>query len=272
MSLCQCILIVLILYTLQGVTLSLFESLSLFLASNGATWKQQSIWSLVMYPFTMKLLWAPLIDVLYIRQLGRRQTWLLPVLVLLGIILIVLSFYLEGLIADLRVIELTMIFFLIIFLTATQDICVDGWALTLFASSDVVWQSIAQTIGQPLGSFLGSPILLIFESANMTNQLSRQPLGMPAQPYGLFTLGQFLRFWGVMFFVVTIAVTIVFHKQRRHTDDDDDDRARLSLFDTYMYCVRLFKKKCFRQAMLILIGPHVGYAATSTMTFLVLIR
>ena len=271
MSLCQCILLVLTLYTLQGVTLSLFESLTLFLASKNATWTQQSIWSLVMYPFTVKLLWAPLIDVLYIRQLGRRQTWLLPVLVLLGIILIVLSFYLEELIEDLRVIELTMIFFVIIFLTATQDICVDGWALTLFASSDVVWQSIAQSIGQPLGSFLGSPILLIFESANMTNQLIRQPLGMPLQSFGLFTLGQFLRFWGVMFFAVTVLVTIIVLKQRRHSDDDEN-RTRLSLLDTYLYCLKLFKKKCFRQATLILIGPNVGYAATSTMTSLVLIR
>jgi MFS transporter, PAT family, solute carrier family 33 (acetyl-CoA transportor), member 1 len=246
----------------------------LYLASNDASWKQQGILSFIMYPFSAKLLWAPLLDVVYIRRLGRRQTWLLPILILLGIMFIVLSFNFESLLAQVRVTELTIIFFFIILFTTTQDICVDGWALSLFSSSNTVWQSITQMIGQPLGSFLGSSILLTFESSKMSNLLVRQPLGMALQSYGLFTLGQFIRFWGIMFLVVACIVAIFFHMQRHSSNSsyNDYDRVEFKLVDTYFYIIKLFKKKCFRQATLILIGPHMGYAATSAMTLVMLIR
>ena len=260
---------------LQGITLALCEVMPLYLASFGATWKEQGTLSFIMYPFTVKLLWAPLIDVFYLKKLGRRQTWLLPVLVLLGVILVILSFYFEKLLVGLEIFKLTMIFFVIMFLTATQDICVDGWALTLFSSSNLVWQSICQSVGQPIGSFLGSPILLTFESANMTNRLFRRPFGLPEQSYGLFTLGDFLRFWGVMFLVVVLIVMIFFRRGRMNNDEKskkEEEELDLNLSDTYFYVVRLFQKKCFQQAILILIGPHFGYAATASMTFLVLIK
>jgi PAT family acetyl-CoA transporter-like MFS transporter 1 len=157
------------------------------------------------------------------------------------------------------------------FLTATQDICVDGWALTLFGSSNVIWQSISQMIGQPLGGFLGSPVLLTFESANMTNRLIRQPLGIADQPYGLFTLAQFVRFWGILFLITTCALTFLFREQEQNNKKKNNDD-HLNLLQTYLYSVRLFKKKCFRQLLLILIGPHIGYAATAAMTYVILIR
>ena len=265
----QAITIVIVLYMVQGMTLSLCEVIPLYLASFGATWKQQGILSFVMYPFTVKLLWAPFVDVLYIKKLGRRQTWLLPVLFFLGIIFLVLSFYFEQMLMQLRVFQLTTVLFFITLLIATQDICVDGWALSLFSSSNVIWQSISQTIGQPLGSFLGSPLLLTFESANMTNRLIRQPLGLPLQTYGLFTLAQFLRFWGIVFLLITIGVIFLF-RQQRHLHEENVNN--LKLVQTYVYVVKLFRKKTFQRSIWILLGPNFGYAATSAMSFLVLIK
>ncbi|UJR14505.1 hypothetical protein I4U23_001501 [Adineta vaga] len=272
-ALWKCILVVLVLYILQGVTIGMIDIMPLYLASNGATWKQQGMLSFVMYPFSVKLLWAPLIDVFYIRRLGRRQTWLLPVQILVGIILIILSFYFEQLIEQLRLTTLTMIFFFIVVLIATQDICVDGWALTLFSSSNIIWQSISQMIGQPFGTFLGTSILLTFESANMTNKLIRQPFGIALQSHGLFTLAQFVRFWGIMFLITTLIVTIVFRKHHQKTNAIDklENRSNLNLFDTYMYVIRLFKKKNFLQLLYLIMGPHFGYAATSAMTYVMLI-
>jgi PAT family acetyl-CoA transporter-like MFS transporter 1 len=263
-----------LLYILQGVTLGLAGVVPLYLTSFGATWKQLSILSLIGYPFTVKLLWAPLVDVFYIRWLGRRRTWLLPVQIMLGVTFIILSFHLEFLLVQLRVTVLTVVFFFVIFLTATQDICVDGWALTLFSSSDSIWQSISQMIGQPLGGFLGGPVLLTFESANMTNRLIRQPLGIDTRPYGLFTLAQFLRFWGILFLVIACAITLLFREQQQNTNTNKKENKdeHLNLLETYLYIVKLFKKKCFRQLLPILIGPYVGDAATSAMTFVTLIR
>ena len=268
-----CIVIVLTFYILQGVAISLVDVLPLYLVSFSATWKEQGTFSFVMYPFSLKLLWAPLIDVFYIRRLGRRQTWLLPIQVLVGITLIAISFHLESLLIQLRVTELAVIFFFVIFLIATQDVCVDGWALTLFTSSNVVWQSISQMIGQPLGAFFGSSILLIFESANQTNRFIRQPLGIPTQSYGLFTLPQFVRFWGVAFLVVACTVSMFFREPKGNANNNEEENVQTSvtLRETYWYVVRLFKKKCFRQFLVVLVCSHIGYAATSYMTYLTLI-
>jgi cbb3-type cytochrome oxidase subunit 3 len=157
---------------------------------------------------------------------------------------------------------------------ATQDICVDGWSLTFFGSANIIWQSISQMIGQPFGGFLGSQILLTFESANMTNRLIRQPFGMADQPYGLFTLAQFLRFWGVIFFITTAAVTFLFREKRQNINNKEKNHPadHFNLLGTYLYIIRLFKKKCFRQLLVILLGSHIGFVATSSMTFVILIR
>jgi hypothetical protein len=108
----------------------------------------------------------------------------------------------------------------------------------------------------------------------MTNKLIRYPLGIAAQSYGLFTLEQFVRFLGIMFLITTCAVTILFRQQKENikTDKNDHSNGHLNLLDTYMYIVKLFKKKCFRQFLIVLIGPHIGYAATGAMTYVTLIR
>jgi PAT family acetyl-CoA transporter-like MFS transporter 1 len=263
------ILVTLVLYLLQGVILGLSNSVTIYLTSAKATYNQQGTYSFVHYPFSLKLIWAPIIDVFYIRRLGRRQTWLLPIQVTLGIGLIVLSFFIESLIFDLHIVVLTISWFFIIFLTASQDVCVDGWALTLFATSNVVWQSTSQTIGQTFGRFLGSSFLLTFESANFTNRYIRQPLSLRMQDTGLFTLAQFVRFWGIAFLVVTCIVAFLF---RQRAPDQNERKNKLKFIETYLSIIKLFKKKCMLQLAFILIISPFGYAATEYMTDIALVR
>jgi len=262
------ILVTLVLYVLQGVVLGLSTSVPLFLLSAGASWKQQGNYNWSGYPFSLKLIWAPVIDVFYIQRLGRRQTWLLPIQIILGTSLIILSFYIDSLITGLRIASLAILFFFIMVLTASQDICVDGWALTLFSTTNVVWQSTSQTIGQTFGRFLGSSFLLTFESANFTNQYIREPLSFPTQNTGLFTLAQFVRFWGIAFLVVTCIIAVLF---RERASDKNDDSKKLKFIETYLYIIKLFKKKCMWQLTFILIISPFGYAATYFMTDKVLV-
>ncbi|CAF3997243.1 unnamed protein product [Adineta steineri] len=262
------IIVTLVLYILQGAILGLSTSIPLYLTKEGA-WKQQGIYSLVHYPFSLKLIWAPIIDVFYIQRFGRRQTWLLPIQIILGIVLIVLSLYIEPFIKNLRVIPLSIFVFFVLFLTASQDICVDGWALTLFASSNVVWQSTSQTIGQTLGRFLGSSFLLTFESANFTNSYIRQPLSLHTHDTGLFTLAQFVRFWGIAFIVVTCIIAFLF---RHHTSNQTDVKKTLKFIDTYLSIIKILKKPCMLKFAFILIICPFGYAATYYMTNIALIN
>jgi PAT family acetyl-CoA transporter-like MFS transporter 1 len=121
----------------------------------------QAEFSLVSYPFCFKLLWAPLIDCVFFKKFGRRKTWIIPsqyligtytwnlftILYVVGIfhtsifrIGITLFFVSRNLDEWLgsedgtqhpRTRLLTVIFFWSLFFSATQDVALDGWSLTM---------------------------------------------------------------------------------------------------------------------------------------------
>ena len=94
------------------------------------------------------------VDSLYVASFGRRKTWLVPVQYLIGVTMFVLSlkvsFPCHALLGSIfllfkvndylgehpDVTTLTAMFFFLNFLAATQDIAVDGWALTMLQVHD----------------------------------------------------------------------------------------------------------------------------------------
>ena len=154
--------LLLLLYTLQGIPMGLTGAVSLSLASQkGITMDQQGMFSLVSWPFSLKLLWAPIVDSLFVERFGRRKTWLVPTQLLIAAALVAMSPFVDlwlagdadsGIAPD--VLKLTSVFFLLFFLCATQDICVDGWALTLLSKRNVGYASTCNAIGQTLGNLL----------------------------------------------------------------------------------------------------------------------
>ena len=86
--------------------------------------RQQAEFSFAYWPFSVKLLWAPIVDSLYIRRFGRRKSWLVPVQYCIGITMLLLAqnvdYYLDSTPPD--VFSLTCMFFFLNFLAATQDI------------------------------------------------------------------------------------------------------------------------------------------------------
>jgi PAT family acetyl-CoA transporter-like MFS transporter 1 len=91
----------------------------------------------------MKLLWAPIVDACFVARFGRRKTWLVPVQYLIGFTLLGLCTsvdeYLDA--AEPDMMALTGLFFALNFLAATQDIAVDGWALTMLQRKNVGYAS-----------------------------------------------------------------------------------------------------------------------------------
>lgn len=256
------IFLLLILYVLQGVVIGFISTIPFYLDSRGAKWKEQGTFNFVFYPFSLKLAWAPIIDAVYITRFGRRKTWLVPIQYVIGITLFILSFYLQNLIDKLQINLLTLIFFFIYFLLASQDICVDGWALTLLNDYNLQWASTCQTVGQTIGRFIGFTILMTFESANFTNKYIRKPLLITEKSIGLFTIEQFLKFWSISFIVISSCIALLIKEKQEEN--------HLNLKQTYFSILKLFQKKSIRQlALLFLISP-IGYAATYAMTNLVL--
>uniref|UniRef100_A0A4X1SMD6 Solute carrier family 33 member 1 n=2 Tax=Sus scrofa TaxID=9823 RepID=A0A4X1SMD6_PIG len=183
------ILLLLFLYVLQGIPLGLAGSIPLILQSKNVSYTDQAFFSFVFWPFSLKLLWAPLVDAVYFRNFGRRKSWLVPTQYILGFFMIYLSTQVDHLLGSTDgrspdVVALTVTFFLFEFLAATQDIAVDGWALTMLSRENVGYASTCNSVGQTAGYFLGNVLFLALESADFCNKYLR----LQPRPRGIVTL------------------------------------------------------------------------------------
>ena len=79
------------LYVLQGIPLGLAGAMPMLLQTRKVAYKDQATFSFVFWPFSIKLLWAPIVDTAYLSSFGRRKTWLVPVQYMIGIFMLVLS-------------------------------------------------------------------------------------------------------------------------------------------------------------------------------------
>ncbi|CAF1099170.1 unnamed protein product, partial [Brachionus calyciflorus] len=79
------------------IPLGLAGSLPYILSSHKFLYADQGTFSFTFWPFSLKLLCAPLIDSIFIKKFGRRKSWLVPIQYLLGIYF---SFYANELIEN----------------------------------------------------------------------------------------------------------------------------------------------------------------------------
>ena len=72
-------------YFLQMIPLGLNRSISLILGSRNATYGAQGTFSFVSWPYSLKIIWAPIVDTLYIKRFGRRRSWIIPLNLLITV-------------------------------------------------------------------------------------------------------------------------------------------------------------------------------------------
>lgn len=160
-------IVLLLLYTLQGIPMGLCGSIPLIMKERGVSYEGLSLFSLVSVPFSLKLIWAPLVDSCYFKSIGRRKTWIIPVQILTGIVMLGAAPYVDSWMGNLnsaadgdfvgpQVAVLTTFFLFLYFLMATQDIIVDGWALTILSRENVGYASVCNSIGQSFGYFIAN--------------------------------------------------------------------------------------------------------------------
>ena len=178
--------------------MGIISAIPLILQSRNVTYAQQAIFSFAYWPFSLKLLWAPIVDAVFIKKIGRRKSWMVPCQYLIGIGLLYISYFSTQVIGtedDAKsqppnVFMLMMVFLPLNFLAATQDIAVDGWALTMLSRKNVGYASTCNVVGQTIGFFLGNVGLLTLESKDFANKFRSVP-----QEYGFVDLSSKL-FYG----------------------------------------------------------------------------
>lgn len=121
------IAILFLLYLLQGIPMGLAAAIPMLMQSHGVSYKQQvqffspsifvfersysrshdfvillfqAEFSLVNWPFSLKLLWAPIVDSVYSSRFGRRKSWLIPAQLLIGFFMIFLGANVDSWLGD----------------------------------------------------------------------------------------------------------------------------------------------------------------------------
>lgn len=212
------ILLLLFLYILQGIPMGLAGSVPMLLQDRHVSYKQQALFSVVSWPFTLKLLYAPIVDSLYSSRIGRRKTWLVPIQYLIGVSMLLLSPWVgvflgeHGEVPNVEL--LTAIFFMLYLFAATQDIAVDGWALTMLSKVNIGYASTCNTVGQTTGYFLGYTVFIALESKDFCNTYLRS---VPTNT-GIVTLNDFMFFWGCVFIITTTLVWVLKKETERVTE------------------------------------------------------
>ena len=85
------------LYMLQTIPLGLTGSLPYILSSKKISYAEQATFSLAFWPFSMKILWAPIVDAIYFKRMGKRKSWLVPLQYFIGFYMIFFSDYIKQL-------------------------------------------------------------------------------------------------------------------------------------------------------------------------------
>mgnify|MGYP003385969352 CR=1 FL=1 len=245
--------------------MGLSASIPMIMKEKGASYQALSVFSLVSIPFSLKLLWAPLVDSLYISRMGRRKTWLIPVQLLCGFLMLYASHkvdaWMQPPVSDNHdhhsgpdVQTLTAYFMALYFLMATQDIAVDGWALTMLSRRNVGYASTCNAIGQVLGFFFANQGFIVLSDAKWCQNF----LGLS---HPLFDLSSFMAFWGVFFIVVTLVIWIAKAETALGSTDEPD-----GIYDTYRQMWSISKLKNVRIFILVLMTSRVALAPVDSVS------
>ncbi|MGI8944588.1 MAG: AmpG family muropeptide MFS transporter [Qipengyuania sp.] len=119
------------------------------------------VFSLIGLSYAFKFLWSPAldrIDIAGLRRLGKRKQWLVPAQVLLGAILLALSFFDPG--SQLG--WFSLLAGIGAFASATQDVVIDAWRVDV--ADDVATIDILSTVyqmGYRIAALIGGALALI---------------------------------------------------------------------------------------------------------------
>ncbi|CAH8440576.1 unnamed protein product [Schistosoma margrebowiei] len=310
------ILLLIVLYVFQGISIGISASIPFFLQSNyrAGGYNLQATFSISAWPFSMKLLWAPIVDSIYVNFIGKRKTWLIITQYAIGIELIVLASSIDDLFGrdpnkawsqlgshhPVDIIPLTIAFFVLTFLTATQDIAVDGWALTLLSKKNVGLASTCNKVGQSLGYALSFVPLVCLESPDIPNKYLRRT---PIADKGLITFSGFLYAWGFGFMIFNTVLVIFKHEkgstldgiirhfvksrlfskskysthslnseQMANKNEQTDGSEKVSLLNTYKTLIGVIQLKPVALYLIIIVLAKVCAFGTYTATNLKLIE
>jgi MFS transporter, PAT family, beta-lactamase induction signal transducer AmpG len=131
-----------------------------WLASAGVDLKSIGLFSLVSLPYSVKPLWAPLLDRYVPPFFGRRRGWIVIFQACLAVVIGVMGFSSP----TAAPFYLAAIALLMVFLSSSQDIVIDAYRVDTIPASERGIAAAATAFGYRTGSVLASTVLVLIAS------------------------------------------------------------------------------------------------------------
>jgi PAT family beta-lactamase induction signal transducer AmpG len=150
-------LITLLMGFASGMPLLLtLRTLQAWMTESGVDLKTIGVFSLVGLPYTLKFLWAPLMDRYTLSSLGRRRSWLLTVQIALSLAIAAMAF------TDPKehLLEMGMLAFLVAFFSASQDVVIDAYRRESLADIDLGMGSTFYYYGYRIAMWVSGGVAL----------------------------------------------------------------------------------------------------------------
>jgi PAT family beta-lactamase induction signal transducer AmpG len=151
------LLVLSLLYVVEGLPFGFqATALGVLLRDRGVSLAHIALAGLLAIPWSLKALWAPLVDRHGSARIGRRKSWILPLQTLLAGLMV------AGGLLDPEA-SLTPLLCLVLamnFVGATMDIAIDGLAVEILGPAELGLGNAAQVVGYKAGMLLGGGVLL----------------------------------------------------------------------------------------------------------------
>ena len=168
-------------------------------------------------PYTLKFIFAPLIDSKYSRYIGKRRSWIIPTQIVMGAIIMYLAQNIEQLIEQKNILFIMLLFLAIYLWCALQDISIDGWCVTIVREENSKYAALAQIVGIDIGIFLSTTLFIAFSSVEFwNNYIYSVPQEIP-----LMDQRSFFNYWSMFIFIIWI-YTILFSNEKYDRIKYDD--------------------------------------------------
>jgi len=256
------LLLLTFLYVVQGIPMGLvFGALPFLLKQNLAYW-QIGVFALSGYPYSLKLLWSPIVDSCFFASFGRRKTWIVPMQFISGFTMIWLSYSIDQWMSDgdLNIYSFTFVFTLLVFCCATQDVAVDSLAIALLPVHKRALCSTVQTLGLQIGFFSSSSIFLALNSVDFCNNYLR----WHAASEPLLSLSHYFWFWGWLFVLFTVYLCVAFKEPA-------PPAAPLGALAVYRQALQVIQLKPVQRLAFVLLFVKLGLIVFDAATLLILL-
>ena len=252
-----------ILYFIQGIIFGLpVGSLPVLMLEAGASYHEISLLTFCSVFFTLKFLWASVLDTHFIASVGKRKTYILPSYYIIGVLFLLISYEIDSWFKQGEFFMMTVIFYIVLFLNATADIAIDGWALTLLSSENVGYQSTCQSAGQYVGWFISQYILIQLSSVEFCNSyIYSVPSDQP-----LVSVSSYIRFFG--FFTLVVTGLVQFFKK----ENNPQHREEATIFEIFKLLKAFTVVPYLKLLAIVLLTWKIGFSPADAGGYLELIR